>query len=69
MLIVWIVFHENVHRRLLLTKPGNYQNPMIPQAQTAPLELKQNGEEIADMLHGEIYTAALSGKVQATRSH
>jgi hypothetical protein len=67
-----------------LTKPGNYQNPVIPQGETAQLggtwivvidylcgtgmqrfELKQNGGDISGMLHGEIYTASLSGKVQA----
>jgi uncharacterized pyridoxal phosphate-dependent enzyme len=67
-----------------LTKPGNYQNPVIPQGQTAQLagswvvlidylcgtgmqrfELKQNGDEVEGMLYGEIYTAPVSGKVQA----
>ncbi len=67
-----------------LTKPGNYQNPVIPQGQTAQLggswivvidylrgtgmqrfELTQSGDDIKGMLYGEIYTAALSGKVQA----
>jgi uncharacterized pyridoxal phosphate-dependent enzyme len=69
-----------------LTKPGDYQNPAIPQGQTAQLggswivlvdylcgtgmqrfELKQNGEDVDGMLHGEIYTASLSGKVQANQ--
>jgi uncharacterized pyridoxal phosphate-dependent enzyme len=69
-----------------LTKTGDYQNPVIPQGQTAQLggswivlidylcgtgmqrfELKQNGEDIEGMLHGEIYTASLSGKVQANQ--
>jgi uncharacterized pyridoxal phosphate-dependent enzyme len=69
-----------------LTKPGEYQNPVIPRGQTAQLggtwavmidylcgtgmqrfELKQNGEDIEGMLHGEIYTASLSGKVRANQ--
>jgi hypothetical protein len=69
-----------------LTKPGDYQNPVIPQGQTAQLdgswivlvdylcgtgmqrfELKQDGEDINGTLHGEIYTASLSGKVQANQ--
>jgi L-seryl-tRNA(Ser) seleniumtransferase len=69
-----------------LTKPGNYQNPVIPQGETAQLagtwvvvidylcgkgmqrfELKQNGGDLSGMLYGEIYTAPLSGKVQANQ--
>ena len=69
-----------------LTKPGNYENPVIPQGPTAQLagswvvlidylcgtgtqrvELKQNGGDINGMLYGEIYTAQLSGKVQANQ--
>jgi seryl-tRNA(Sec) selenium transferase len=69
-----------------LTKPGDYQNPVIPQGQTAQLggswivlvdylcgtgmqrfELTQNGEDVNGTLHGEIYTALLSGKVQANQ--
>jgi uncharacterized pyridoxal phosphate-dependent enzyme len=67
-----------------LTKPGNYQNPVVPQGETAQLggtwtvlidylcgtgmqrfELMQNNQEINGTLYGEIYKAALSGKVQA----
>jgi hypothetical protein len=69
-----------------LTKPGNYQNPVVPQGETAQLggtwtvlidylcgtgmqrfELRQNNQEISGSLYGEIYRAALSGKVQANQ--
>src|ERR1700722_12387804 len=69
-----------------LTKPDNYQNPVIPQGETAQLggkwvvlidylcgtgtqhfDLQQSGENIDGMLYGEIYTASLKGKVQASQ--
>ena len=34
---------------------------------TQHFELKQSGDDIDGMLHGEIYTASLSGKVQANQ--
>src|SRR6202789_612228 len=68
-----------------LTKPGSYQNPVIPQGETAQIagkwvvlidylcgtgtqhfELQQSGENVDGMLYGEIYTASLKGKIQAS---
>jgi hypothetical protein len=34
---------------------------------TQHFELEQSGENIEGILHGEIYTASLSGKVQASQ--